>query len=89
MECVPGTLARRKRRFPERALLQRIRYYEQLLQQNHVRFEPLHGYAAGGENAASQPSPGSASEDEHPEAQEANATPPPPAGQPGKDYERR
>ena len=42
--CVPATLGTRKRRprFPERHLLDRIRHYEDLLRQNDVDFEPLH-----------------------------------------------
>ena len=35
----------RRRRFPERELLDRIHKYEDLLRQNNVRFEPLHGDA--------------------------------------------
>lgn len=44
-KCVPATnLARsqRRRRFPERELLDRLRYYESLLQENNISFEPLH-----------------------------------------------
>jgi len=33
----------RKRRFPEKELLNRIRHYEALLRENSVKFEPLHG----------------------------------------------
>ena len=44
--CVPATPAvlttQRRRRFPERELLQRIRMYEDLLEQNNIKFEPLH-----------------------------------------------
>lgn len=42
--CVPATLGTRKRRprFPERHLLDRIRHYEDLLRQHDVDFEPLH-----------------------------------------------
>ncbi|KAJ3536418.1 hypothetical protein NM208_g6725 [Fusarium decemcellulare] len=32
----------RRRRFPERELLDRLRQYEDLLRQNNVKFEPLH-----------------------------------------------
>ncbi|KAH8732089.1 putative C6 transcription factor [Phaeosphaeriaceae sp. PMI808] len=32
----------RRRRFPERDLLNRLRQYEDLLRQNHITFEPLH-----------------------------------------------
>lgn len=44
-QCVPATRSRnvrRKRRFPERELLERIRMYEDLLRQNNISFEPLH-----------------------------------------------
>ena len=43
-QCVPATLAqrRRRRRFPERALLERLRMYQDLLHQNNITFEPLH-----------------------------------------------
>lgn len=44
LQCVPATQARRRRRrFPERDLLDRLRAYEDLLRQNNVKFEPLHG----------------------------------------------
>ena len=49
-QCVPATVtprARRKRRFPERELLERLRKYEDLLRQNNVRFDPLHKDLAG------------------------------------------
>jgi Fungal Zn(2)-Cys(6) binuclear cluster domain len=44
--CVPaGLLPReRRRRFPEKELLERLRYYEGLLQQHNVNFKPLHGH---------------------------------------------
>lgn len=43
-ECVPAALhpRRRKRRFPERELLDRVRKYESLLRQNNINFDPLH-----------------------------------------------
>lgn len=42
--CVPASLVprQRRRRFPERDLLQRLRHYEDLLHQNNVDFQPLH-----------------------------------------------
>ncbi|KAF3932235.1 hypothetical protein ABW20_dc0110701 [Dactylellina cionopaga] len=41
--CIPATVARpRRRRFPERELLERLRHYEGLLRQNNVKFESLH-----------------------------------------------
>lgn len=48
-QCVPATLAprhRRRRRFPERELLERLRRYEGLLRQHNINFEPLHTPAA-------------------------------------------
>lgn len=42
LQCVQGTLAQRKRRFSERALLERVRKYEDLLRQHKIAFEPLH-----------------------------------------------
>ena len=41
--CVPATLnpRRRRRRFPERELLDRVRSYESLLRQHNVCFESL------------------------------------------------
>lgn len=43
MSCVPATLTtRRRRRFPERELLERLRRYEDLLRQHQINFEPLH-----------------------------------------------
>ena len=42
--CVPASLnvRQRRRRFPERLLLERLRHYESLLHQNNIQFEPLH-----------------------------------------------
>lgn len=43
VQCVPATqVSRRRRRFPERTLLERLRTYENLLTQHNVKFEPLH-----------------------------------------------
>lgn len=43
-QCVPATLTRRRkrRRFPERELLDRLRNYEELLRQNNISFNPIH-----------------------------------------------
>lgn len=42
--CQPASQTRpRKRRFAERELLNRLRRYEELLRQNKIRFDPLHG----------------------------------------------
>ncbi|KAK4154910.1 C6 zinc finger domain protein [Chaetomidium leptoderma] len=58
VQCVPATLAprQRRRRFPERELLARIRHYEALLHQHNVPFEPLHPPAAPTENSTTTPS---------------------------------
>ena len=37
----------RRRRFPERELLDRLRQYEDLLKQHRIQFDPLHPSAAG------------------------------------------
>ncbi|SPO03296.1 related to C6 transcription factor [Cephalotrichum gorgonifer] len=75
VQCVPATLVprTRKRRFPERELLDRLRHYEDLLRRNNVNFEPLHkehpttstspntesGYDSAQEHADPRPRPGS------------------------------
>ncbi|RAK97960.1 transcription factor domain protein [Aspergillus ibericus CBS 121593] len=42
-QCVPTLAPRpRRRRFPERELLERLRRYESLLRQHNIPFEPLH-----------------------------------------------
>lgn len=47
-QCVPATQIQRqrRRRFPERELLERLRKYEDLLHQNNIKFEPLHNESA-------------------------------------------
>ena len=71
VQCVPATLAQRqrKRRFPERALLERFRKYEALLRQNNVTFEPLHKDSAR-EKESLDAGSGHNSDDEHPETVE-------------------
>ncbi|GKZ66989.1 hypothetical protein AnigIFM50267_001080 [Aspergillus niger] len=45
-QCVPTLAPRpRRRRFPERELLERLRKYEDLLRQHNIPFEPLHAPA--------------------------------------------
>ncbi|MCJ1311419.1 hypothetical protein MMC25_005090 [Agyrium rufum] len=46
-QCMPASHVprQRRRRFPERELLDRLRHYESLLRQNHVHFEPMHNAA--------------------------------------------
>lgn len=47
-QCVPATqVARRRRRFPERELLERLRHYEGLLRHHNIKFEPMHVDAKG------------------------------------------
>ncbi|CAI7623232.1 unnamed protein product [Penicillium glandicola] len=41
VQCEQSTRQRR-RRFPERELLARLRHYENLLRQHHIKFNPLH-----------------------------------------------
>lgn len=43
-QCVPASLLprQRRRRYPERELLERLRHYERLLRQNNITFESLH-----------------------------------------------
>lgn len=44
VHCVPATQTRkRRRRFPERELLDRLLKYEHILRQNNIDFQPLHG----------------------------------------------
>ena len=65
---MPATLAQRqrRRRFPERALLERLRRYEDLLRQNNVTFEPLHD-DVGKEKESLNAESNYDSGDEHPE----------------------
>lgn len=65
-QCVPATLTRRRkrRRFPERELLDRLHNYEELLRQNNISFDPIHNDRAT-ENARLD-----AESDHEPERQE-------------------
>ena len=67
-QCVPSALAqrRRRRRFPERGLLERLRKYEDLLRQNNITFEPLHKDSARGKGYLDTES-GHDSDEEHPD----------------------
>ena len=68
VQCVPASLAqrRRRRRFPERALLERLRKYEDLLHQNNITFEPLHKDSARDRESLNTQS-GYDSDNKHPE----------------------
>ena len=67
MQCVPAAQVsrRRRRRFPERELLERLRRYEELLRHNNIKFEPLHKESAG-ENWSLDVEGGYDSDDEQP-----------------------
>jgi hypothetical protein len=47
-QCTSASIIprQRRRRFPERDLLDRLRHYEDLLRRHHIPFEPLHSSAA-------------------------------------------
>lgn len=72
---MPATLAPRQRRrqYPERELLERLRKYEDLLRQNNIKFEPFYKDLNGEEE---DPSPKSIDdlEDEQSEAVRTNAS---------------
>src|SRR5271154_543896 len=68
-QCVPATLAtrRRRRKFPERELLERLRKYEDLLRQNNIKFEALSKDPSGAKGPLNAEG-GYDSDDGHPEA---------------------
>lgn len=72
-ECIPAALnpRQRKRRFPERELLERIRKYEDLLRRNKVTFDPLHKDASGNYQTSSRAS-GLDTDDEQPDSMTLN-----------------
>ena len=75
LQCIPATqVTARKRRFPERELLERLRNYEKLLRKNNVAFEPLHKNPAL-EKKLSNVGVDSDSDDEGPKAADANSSP--------------
>jgi hypothetical protein len=76
-QCVPATLAtrRRRRRFPERELLERLREYENLLHQNNIKFEPL-SKGPTREKGSLNAEGGYDSDDEHPGAAGADCLSP-------------
>jgi hypothetical protein len=88
---VPATLAprgRRRRRFPERELLDRLRKYEDLLRQNNIKFEPLHKNAAG-EKEFIDTQGGDGSDDEQPEHGGADRSSPSTTVKPERVYEAK
>lgn len=59
-QCVPGSTLvahQRRRRFPERELLSRLRHYEDLLRKHNISFDPLHSGSSNVEdgNADGEP----------------------------------
>ena len=74
-QCVPATLAtrRRRRRFPERELLEQLRTYENLLRENNINFEPLSNDPVG-EKGPLGGEGGYDTDDEHPEVARAGET---------------
>jgi hypothetical protein len=77
VDCVPAIQVphRRKRRVPEREMLDRLRRYEALLRQNGIEFEPLHPECGlSGEKDSAGFEVGE-SEDERSRAMETGLTP--------------
>ena len=70
VQCVATQAPRpRRRRFPERDLLERIRKYEDLLSHHNIKFEPLHANprsTAENETSNSNPEGFYGSDDEQP-----------------------
>lgn len=86
VQCVPTTQPRpRRRRFPERQLLDRLRSYEELLRQNKIKFEPLHSnLSSAAKGVAREESEDS--EDEQPESEGGNGSIP---SKPRSEYEAK
>lgn len=74
---MPATLLprQRRRRFPERELLDRLRRYEDLLRQNSISFDPLHRGSAQ-ESVSLHVESGDESHEEHPEGAGPDASTP-------------
>lgn len=74
LQCMPATAPRRRRqRFPERELLDRIRKYEDLLRRNGIKFKPLHGDGDIGKDSESPNAEGNnGSKHEQPESSAAS-----------------
>lgn len=91
-QCVPSTQTRpRRRRFPERQLLERLRSYEDLLRENKIKFEPLH--KDSNPSVRSEDFQGEReSEDsvvEHPESERADGSFPTDPSKPKSEYEAK
>lgn len=81
-QCVPATLTqrRKRRRFPERELLDRLRSYEELLRQSNIDFQPLHKSPNTKRAAAAGDS------DEDNQAEHGNPSTSPTDTNPGNDF---
>jgi len=88
VQCVPATQVsrRRKRRFPERELLERLRKYEELLRKHNIKFEPLHPDAGSGKPSPSAEG-GYDSDDEQAKTAVGDASSPSIGGNEEKVYE--
>ncbi|KAH7022063.1 hypothetical protein EDB80DRAFT_769111 [Ilyonectria destructans] len=89
-QCVPTTVIPRprRRRFPERVLLERLRHYEDLLRQNNVSFEPLHKDCSGAKAFPNLETNGD-SDDEQPSTTGADSSSLSPTAQPDTPHETR
>lgn len=78
-QCAPATTVsrQRRRRFPERDLLERLRHYESLLRQHDVSFEPMHPSTPGKPSLTSTKEPRERLDNEalHPTSTEAPRPP--------------
>ncbi|KAI0602095.1 hypothetical protein F4775DRAFT_538255 [Biscogniauxia sp. FL1348] len=92
VQCMPATLAprRRRRAFPERELLARVRHYESLLRQNNVNFEPLRNDPSGEDVSPQQAeAPGNESDKERPDSVSADQSSASNTASPGKVHEAK
>lgn len=75
VQCVPVAQPRqRRRRFPERKLLERLREVEGLLAKNNIKFEPLHGEPQAPDGDSSDSGDDSGNENDGP-ADPSSSTP--------------
>ncbi|KAJ1323901.1 proline utilization trans-activator [Microdochium nivale] len=90
-QCVPATLLprQRRRRFPERELLDRLRHYEQLLSDHNVPFEPLHKTAASPGRETSTRASFDGTSHEHHDEQSTQAKSPNSSDRPKTDYKAK
>lgn len=89
-QCVPSTLAprRRRRKVPDQALLTRLSKYEELLQQNNVEFEPL-DKAQHGDTTSPTAEGGDDSDEEPPESSVMDISSPSTTAKSERTYEAK